>query len=459
MKLILLSYVVQTLLFQICLSFLYPPFNSPRKPLLTPDSDNVGKPLILTPLLESKRFAEARQRSSVHPLMKDVTSNAGYFTVEPKYNSNLFFWFFRAKDQDWQKAPLLLWLQGGPGCTSLFGLFNEHGPFFVVKGKLRRRKYAWTNQYNLLYIDQPVGTGYSFTNSSQGLIDNQEKVADHLYKALSQFFLLYPELKKNKFYITGESYAGKYVPAIAFRIHKLKMLGKCDFNLKGLFIVSAFSDPISMLRYSDFAFKIGLIDLQTKSKMSALELVVESYIHSGFYKNATYKWFEIIRALRKNASSVDFYNYNRDNVYEDDPYYEYVQSAEIRKKIHVGNITYDECSDDVYEEFLLDFMQSTKLWIEELLEHLPVAFVGGQLDVLTAYPLVSRLLQKLRWSGAIEHDKAKRQFLYDGNQLAGYYKTGGNLKDIFIRRAGHMAPADQPRAALKALQMFIDGKL
>lgn len=185
-----------------CCSFLYIPSESPhRNPL--PPSDNVGKPLILTPLLKSNKISEARQSSSVPPLLKNVVSNAGYFTVEQKYDSNLFFWFIRAKDGGWQKAPLLLWLQGGPGCSSLFGLFGEHGPFFVSKGKARRRKHAWTNQYNVLYIDQPVGSGYSFT-SAGGMINNQERVADHLYEALTQFFQLYPELKKNKFFITGE---------------------------------------------------------------------------------------------------------------------------------------------------------------------------------------------------------------------------------------------------------------
>lgn len=60
-------------------------------------------------------------------------------------------------------APVVLWLQGGPGASSLLALFNEHGPFYITDGNiLARRKYAWTITHSVLYIDNPVGTGIAY---------------------------------------------------------------------------------------------------------------------------------------------------------------------------------------------------------------------------------------------------------------------------------------------------------
>lgn len=87
----------------------------------------------------------------------------------------MFFWFFPAESGA-ADAPVLLWLQGGPGATSLFGLFDENGPYECRDGRPSLRKYSWSKQYNLLYIDNPVGTGYSFTGHEQGYARNQTQV-------------------------------------------------------------------------------------------------------------------------------------------------------------------------------------------------------------------------------------------------------------------------------------------
>lgn len=101
---------------------------------------------------------------------------------------------------------------GGPGASSLFGLFTENGPFEVTKsGKVKARKYSWNVNHNVIYIDNPVGTGFSFTDKDEGYAKNQIDVGENLYSALVQFFTLFPDLQPNDFYATGESYAGKYV--------------------------------------------------------------------------------------------------------------------------------------------------------------------------------------------------------------------------------------------------------
>ncbi|CAG2122864.1 unnamed protein product, partial [Medioppia subpectinata] len=149
----------------------------------------------------------------------NITQYSGFLTVNKKYNSNIFFWYFPALNKD-KKAPLLLWLQGGPGGTSLFGLFNEHGPFVLNKNlKATLREYSWNQEFSVVYIDNPVGTGFSFTDNDAGYAKDETDVARDLYEAIQQFLTLFPNERLNDFYITGESYAGKYVPAIAYKIH------------------------------------------------------------------------------------------------------------------------------------------------------------------------------------------------------------------------------------------------
>ena len=158
-------------------------------------------------------------------------------------------------------APVLLWLQGGPGGSSMFGLFNEHGPFIITSDlNVLKRSTAWSMTHHLLYIDNPVGTGFSFTKLERCYAQNEDNVGTDLYDALSQFFTLFPNLKKNDFYVTGESYAGKYVPAIAHTIHTMNPQAKEKINLKGIAIGDGLCDPETMTDYGDFLFGIGLID-------------------------------------------------------------------------------------------------------------------------------------------------------------------------------------------------------
>ncbi len=93
--------------------------------------------------------------------------------------------------------PVVLWLQGGPGGSSLFGLFVEHGPFRVTeKLKLERRDTAWNINNNLVYVDQPVGTGFSFTKQDNCYAKNEEDVARDLYDFVTQFLKLFPEVAR-----------------------------------------------------------------------------------------------------------------------------------------------------------------------------------------------------------------------------------------------------------------------
>ncbi|XP_025207342.1 venom serine carboxypeptidase-like [Melanaphis sacchari] len=219
--------------------------------------------LYLSPMIRDGRIDEARIKCRVHlnnSTAEAVNSCAGYLTVNETHGSNLFFWFFPAANRTGD-APVVLWLQGGPGAPSLYSVFNEHGPFTVdAAGSLWPRRHAWTTTHSMLYVDNPVGTGYSFTRNDAGYSTDQTAVAANLYAALVQFFELYPEHRDNEFYVAGESYAGKYVPAVSYAIHRNNPGAQVKINLKGLAIGNGLIDPVNQMVYSDFLFQYGLID-------------------------------------------------------------------------------------------------------------------------------------------------------------------------------------------------------
>lgn len=159
-------------------------------------------------------------------VLGNLTSYAGFFTVDVEKGSNMFFWLFPALNGD-EKAPVLVWLQGGPGASSMFSLFHEIGPYELSKNgsnhgeiRLGRRELSWNNRYALLFIDNPVGTGFSFTDSPDGYAKTEEDVAANLLTVLSQFYLVFPSKAKVPLYLTGESYAGHYIPALGNAIYK-----------------------------------------------------------------------------------------------------------------------------------------------------------------------------------------------------------------------------------------------
>ena len=105
--------------------------------------------------------------STFHPCMYAGTMNV---SLSSEDNHNLFYWFFRHQDIN---APLLLWINGGPGASSMFGLFLENGPLRIeVTGTetddilLKAAENSWADTYNIIYLDQPVNTGFSYGDSS-----------------------------------------------------------------------------------------------------------------------------------------------------------------------------------------------------------------------------------------------------------------------------------------------------
>ncbi|CAE6433175.1 unnamed protein product [Rhizoctonia solani] len=148
----------------------------------------------------------------------------------------LFFWFWPTTNQQ-HTDDLVFWTNGGPGCSSLEGVLQENGPFAWSAGtaKPERNQWAWTNLSHVLWVEQPVGTGFS-----QGVpnITNDDQLAAQFAGFLAQFLEVFSELKGKSFYAAGESYAGFYVPYIANYLYEHPKA--VDLKTKGVWI----TDPL-----------------------------------------------------------------------------------------------------------------------------------------------------------------------------------------------------------------------
>jgi vitellogenic carboxypeptidase-like protein len=428
-------------------------------------SDAAGQPLLLTPLIDAGLLDEAKSQSLVQPALGDIESYAGFLTVNRSTKSHLYFWYVprtTAEPAEGKRSPLILWLQGGPGCSSLFGLFEENGPFKVTEDgrELRKREYAWTSEYHLLYVDQPVGTGFSYTEDEKnGYISSQVEVGEHLYEALLQFYKTFPELKEHDFYIAGESYAGKYVPALAYKIHNANRHNQSNhvaIPFKGMMIGNGVSDALNMLPYSVYLYNLGLIDGKQRRKLEVMEEDVEYLVQSEDWLRA-YDSFSDLESAIEVLRYVSIYDYTRNVEHIDDPYVDFLARDSTRKSIHVGGVKkYELCSRRVFQLFTLDFMQSVRPWVENLLEHYPTLYYNGQFDLACSHPNKIKFLRGLRWSGAGEYGLAERKWWLVEGKAAGFYKTGSNLVDLLVRDAGHMVPSDQPKVAFEIVRAFIE---
>ncbi|KAF8362262.1 hypothetical protein PRIPAC_89185 [Pristionchus pacificus] len=159
----------------------------------------------------------------------------------------LFYVLCEAIHADPATAPLLIWLNGGPGSSSLFGLLMIHGPFLLnAEGQLRYNDFSWNQYAIVLYLETPTGVGFSHSNDGN-IAYNDVFTARINAKALQDFMTrVHPRYSNRDFYITGESYAGVYNPYFAREVLAHVKSGEfTNPNLKGIVMGNALMDNIS----------------------------------------------------------------------------------------------------------------------------------------------------------------------------------------------------------------------
>ncbi|KAI5119135.1 hypothetical protein M0805_005741 [Coniferiporia weirii] len=137
-------------------------------------------------------------------------------------NDTLFFWAFESKNgsltaeaNESASDPWALWLNGGPGASSMLGLMLENGPLHVAaNGSIISNNVSWDKLVDYIWVDQPVGTGFSTAESDGGYIEDEDQMGEDFLNFLRNLVKVFPSLATRPLLLTGESYAGTYIPYI-----------------------------------------------------------------------------------------------------------------------------------------------------------------------------------------------------------------------------------------------------
>ncbi|KAJ1552416.1 hypothetical protein HK405_011409, partial [Cladochytrium tenue] len=187
-------------------------------------------------------------------------------------SGEVFFWYFPSTNTS--STDLVIWLNGGPGCSSLIGMFEENGPFLIADdGTLNANPHSWHTLANVLYVEQPVGTGFSYSSAYE---TSETTLAKTFYTFLDGWFSVFTEAKAYKLYITGESYAGYYIPYIASTlVSKASLSDGTAINLAGVAIGNGLIDKrnqesfISATNDFDFLHDSGFFGTDTSALAQA----------------------------------------------------------------------------------------------------------------------------------------------------------------------------------------------
>ena len=385
------------------------------------------------------------------------------------YKDDIFYWVFQSRKAP-TTDPLVLWLTGGPGCASEVALFYENGPYqFNDDGTtLKVNPNSWNTNANLLYVDQPIGTGFS----KGGLHDakSETEVAEDMAIMLKGFVEQNPEYAGRDFFITGESYAGHYVPAIA---HYLAFTATdVNLNLKGIAIGNGLTDPYEQYpQYAKFSLENGLItqkwDDVLKGGFKACQgLIYESQHKDGRVLDVAALEFCQILADTCIGNPV----HPKVNVYDiripcDTPplCYDFSASdnflnrADVQKTLGVSGRKWVECDKMVHTYLLGDWMTNLMPDVAELLDKtkMDVLVYSGDKDWICNWRGGEAWTAATKWGSQTEFAAKDYEKWNVSGQAAGEMRQTGNLHFLRVFEAGHMVPMDQPVNALAMLDRLI----
>ncbi|XP_045613370.2 retinoid-inducible serine carboxypeptidase [Procambarus clarkii] len=414
----------------------------------------------------------------------------GYVRVRDK--AHMFFWlYYTTADVDYKLRPLVLWLQGGPGASSTgIGNFLEIGP---QDASQQNRTNAWTEQVNVLFVDNPVGTGYSYVEDPKLLATNNTVIADDLVSFMKGFFIKVPEFENIPLYIFAESYGGKMAVKFAQSLNKAVQQKKIKCQLAGVALGDSWVSPVdAVLSWGPYLYATSLIDSAGLAKISKKTKEVSDAVQAGKMGQATELWGQAEDLIENVTNGVNFYNIlkqahkdNSSNAVTVLPsneiasriheclYHRYVgqfsavldalMNGPIRDKLKVipHNVTWGGQSQLVFRALAADFMNSAVKDVELLLNTsaIKVIVYNGQLDLIVNILGVQKWVENLHWVGTKQWVNAARIPMEDesGGTVA-FTKSFKNFTFYWILNAGHMIPIDASDVALRMMKAVVGVK-
>ncbi|OCK82010.1 carboxypeptidase Y-like protein A [Lepidopterella palustris CBS 459.81] len=402
-----------------------------------------------------------------------VKQYSGYLDDEEN-DKHLFYWFFESRN-DPKNDPVVLWLNGGPGCSSLTGLFMELGPSSVNKKLgLEYNQYSWNANASVIFLDQPVNVGFSYSGSS---VSNTIAASKDVYALLTLFFKQFPEYAKQDFHISGESYAGHYIPVFASEILSHK---KTNINLKSILIGNGLTDGLTQYKYyKPMACGEGgwpaVLDESECQTMENAYPRCASLIENCY--NTESVWSCVPASIYCNNAMIGPYQRTGQNVYDvrgkcedsNNLCYpelgwisEYLNQEDVQKALGAEVSSYKSCNFDINRNFLFqgDWMQPYYRLVPGILEKIPVLIYAGDADYICNWLGNHAWTEALEWPGQKAYNKVKMSdlLLSDDDSKIGEVKSSGNFTFLKLHAGGHMVPHDQPVASLDMLNRWLSGE-
>ncbi|KAI5475030.1 threonyl-trna synthetase [Pseudohyphozyma bogoriensis] len=413
-----------------------------------------------------------------------VKSYSGYLDIDEE--THLFFWFFESRKNP-AKDPVVMWLNGGPGCSSSTGLLFELGPCSIANGgeNTTYNPHSWTESANMIFLDQPVQVGYSWGGKS---INNSPDSAKDVYAFMQLFYEKFPKWINNDFHVSGESYAGTYIPHIGSTIHEYNKAppttSSVHIPLKSLLIGNGLTDS-----YTQFASipeyacdsKFAIFDDATcdsiRGKVPTCQKLTQ-YCYSAPSRftcvPATLSCWQIAGPIQQSGKNPYDVRKTCDREGEDGPlcYKEmqwietYLNKPEIKAELGAPKErTFESCNMQINQAFMFngDVAHNTAALIPSMLEDgIKILIYAGEADFMCNYLGNLEWTQALEWTGKANYNLAKFKEFKSGKKGKSGGRTistgpgSGVLTYLQVYDAGHMVPFDQPEVSLDFFTKWIN---
>ncbi|XP_021823548.1 serine carboxypeptidase-like 45 [Prunus avium] len=429
---------------------------------------------------------------------------AGYIDVDDHPQRSLFYYFVEAESRPASK-PLVVWFNGGPGCSSVGeGAFVEHGPFKPSGGAtLIKNPYSWNTEANMLYLESPAGVGFSFAADKSFYENvNDDITARDSLTFLQRWFDKFPEYNHRDLFLVGESYAGHYVPQLA----QLIIHSRVNFNLKGIAIGNPLLEFSTDINAEDlFYWSHGLIsdaayglltsvcnssqllretiagspsaacsDVITQVSQELSNSVDKYYVTGDICLSPPFPTkLELLNPLRSNFRTSAFHrsraeagNYNQQLTDKIDACVEeetvtYLNRKDVQKALHaklVGVSNWSLCSR-VLQYDMGDLEIPTIPIVGSLVKSgIRVMVYSGDQDSVVPFfgsrSLINGLAKQLGLKSTVPY-----RAWFEGKQVGGWTQVYGDILSFaIIRGASHTAPSTQPKRSLALFKSFLGGK-
>lgn len=299
----------------------------------------------------------------------------------------------------------------------------------------------------MLFIDNPIGVGFSIAASPEEIPRSQHDVAKHLFTAIKKFVRLDDSFKTRPIYVTGESYAGKYVPGFGY--YALKQNAKLPVservNLEGVAIGNGLTDPITQVAtHALNAYYSGFVNDKQKKVLEDLQKEAVELTQNRNWSEATNARNRVLHELEQMTGLATLYDFRRLIPYQDELVAEFLANLEVRKALGVKeNIVFEVCSNAVGKILHADVMKSVRYMVDYLVKNTKVLLYQGHCDLRDGVVSTEAWLKKLKWEKIGEFLEAERKIWKVDGKLAGYVQKLGSLSHVVVLGAGHLVPTDQ----------------